>query len=100
MNAASSFNERASAPAREASTQSKVERVTQFAEKQFDRCKDQWTAQYYDRLIKREGHAPSLQPRWATNDRQSHMMRAASNIQRIDRAADRLAGRKRDGLER
>jgi hypothetical protein len=105
----SDFNARASQTARDASVQSKHERVTQFAEKQFERCKGQWTAQNYDRLLKREGNAPSLQPSWAMQDRKSHLMRAAvkltehrhmKNMHRIDRAADRMAGRKRDGLER
>ncbi len=103
------FNVRAESKPREAAVQSKHERVTQFAEKQFERCKGQWTANYYDRLLKREGNAPSLQPSWGVQDRKAHLLRAAGNlarqrlaknIQRIDRAADRIAGRKRDGLER
>jgi hypothetical protein len=108
MKNSSAFNARAEMP-REAATQSKHERVTQFAEKQYERCKGQWTANYFDRLLKREGNAPSLQPSWAMQDRKTHLLRAASNlarqrlaknIQRIDRAADRMAGRKRDGFER
>jgi hypothetical protein len=103
------FNARAESKLREPAVQSKHDRVTHFAEKQFERCKGQWTANYYDRLMKREGNAPSFQPSWGMQDRKAHLLRAASNlsqqrlarnIQRIDRAADRMAGRKRDGLGR
>ena len=54
-------------------------------------------------------NAPSLQPSWGVQDRKTHLLRAAGslarqrlakNLQRIDRAADRMAGRKRDGLGR
>lgn len=109
MNASLQFNARAPAPAHDKQTQSKIERVTQFAQEQHQRCKGQWMATYYDRLIKREGNAPALQPSWAINDRKNHMMRAANlltdqrlarNLSRIDRAADRMAGRKQDGLGR
>jgi hypothetical protein len=109
MKVSPDFNARAESKPREASVQSKHERVTQFAEKQFERCKGQWTASYFDRLLKREGNAPSLQPSWGVQDRKVHLLRAAGNlarqrlaknIQRIDRAADRMAGRKRDGLGR
>ena len=101
------FNARASQTARNALVQSKTERVTQFAERTFARRERQWTAQNYDRLLKREGNAPTLQPSWAANDRGAHIMRAAEkmsvqrhmkNMKRIERAADRMAGRKRDGL--
>ena len=100
-------NARASQTARDASVQSKAERVTQFAKSSFERCERQWTNQFYDRLLKREGNAPTLQPSWAANDRGAHIMRAAEkmsvqrhmkNMKRIERAADRMAGRKRDGL--
>ena len=109
MKMSPNFNAGASSSSRESAVQSKYDRVTQFAEKQFERCKGQWTAQNYDRLLKREGNAPSLQPSWGVQDRKAHLLRAAGNlarqrlaknIQRIDRAADRMAGRKRDGLER
>lgn len=103
------FNARAESKPREAAVQSKHERVTQFAEKQFERCKGQWTAQNYDRLLKREGNAPSLQPSWGVQDRKAHLLRAAGhlakqrlskNLQRIDRAADRMAGRKTNEVGR
>lgn len=103
------FNARASQTAREASVQSKAERVTEFAKGSFERCERQWTNQFYDRLLKREGNAPTLQPSWAANDKNAHLMRAAGkmslqrhmkNMDRIERAADRMTGRKRDGLER
>ena len=103
------FNARASQTAREASIESKRERVTSFANKQFERCERQWTNQYYDRLLKREGSAPTLQPSYAVDDRKAHLIRAAErlahnrlhrNVQRIDRVANRMMGRKRDELER
>lgn len=106
MKVSPDFNARAESKPREAAVQSKHERVTQFAEKQFERCKGQWTANYFDRLLKREGNAPSLQPSWGVQDRKTHLLRAAGNLaqqrfsknlQRIDRAADRMEGRKRDG---
>ena len=109
MNTSPDFNARAESKPREATVQSKYERVTQFAEKQFERCKGQWTANYFDRLLKREGNAPALQPSWGVQDRKAHLLRAAGNlarqrlaknIQRIDRAADRIAGRNREGLGR
>jgi hypothetical protein len=109
MKVSPDFNARAESRPRDVAVQSKHERVTQFAEKQFERCKGQWTANYYDRLMKREGNAPSLQPSWGVQDRKSHLLRAAGhlakqrlskNLQRIDRAADRMEGRKRDGLGR
>lgn len=109
MKVSPDFNARAESKPREAAVQSKHERVTQFAEKQFERCKGQWTANYYDRLLKREGNAPALQPSWATNDRKGHLLRAAGhlakqrlskNLQRIDRAADRMAGRKHNEMGR
>lgn len=109
MKVSPDFNARAESRPRDVAVQSKHERVTQFAEKQFERCKGQWTANYYDRLLKREGNAPALQPSWATNDRKGHLLRAAGhlakqrlskNLQRIDRAADHMEGRRRDGLER
>ena len=109
MKTSSKFNAGASQTSREAAVQTKHERVTQFAEKQFERCKGQWTANYFDRLLKREGNAPSFQPSWGVQDRKTHLLRAAGNlarqrlaknIQRIDRAADRMEGRKRDGLGR
>ena len=59
MKASPDFNARAESKRREAAVQSKHERVTQFAEKQFERCKGQWTANYFDRLLKREGNAPN-----------------------------------------
>lgn len=103
------FNARASQTARDASVQSKAERVTEFAQRSFERCERQWTNQFYQRLLKREGNAPSLQPTWAVNDRGAHLMRAAEkmsvhrhkkNMNRIERAAERMAGRNRDGLAR
>ena len=103
------FNARASQTARNASVQSKAERVSQFAQSSFERCERQWTNQFYDRLLKREGNAPTLQPSWSANDRSAHLMRAAEklsvqrhmkNMNRIDRVADRMAGRKRDELQR
>ena len=109
MKVSPDFNARAETKPRDVAVRSKHERVTQFAEKQFERCKDRWTANYYDRLLKREGNAPSLQPSWGVQDRKAHLLRAAGhlakqrlskNLQRIDRAADRMAGRKRDGLDR
>ncbi|OQW73381.1 MAG: hypothetical protein BVN33_09740 [Proteobacteria bacterium ST_bin13] len=109
MKVSPDFNARADAKPRDVAVQSKHERVTQFAEKQFERCKGQWTANYFDRLLKREGNAPALQPSWATNDRKGHLLRAAGhlakqrlskNLQRIDRAADRMAGRKSNDLGR
>jgi hypothetical protein len=63
------FNARATQTARDASVQSKAERVTQFAERTFERCERQWTNQFYDRLLKREGNAPTLQPSWAWGSR-------------------------------
>jgi hypothetical protein len=109
MKVTPNFNARAESKPRDVAVQSKHERVTQFAEKQFERCKGQWTANYYDRLMKREGNAPSLQPSWGVQDRKAHLLRAAGNlarqrlaknIQRVDRAADRMEGHKRDGLGR
>ena len=109
MKTSPDFNARAESRSRDTAVQSKHERVTQFAEKQFERCKGQWTANYYDRLLKREGNAPALQPSWGVQDRKAHLLRAAGNlarqrlaknIQRIDRAADRMTGRKRDGIGR
>ena len=103
------FNARATQTARDASVQSKAERVTQFAERTFERCERQWTNQFYDRLLKREGNAPTLQPSWAANDRNAHLMRAAEKMSvhrnmkhkyRIERAADRMAGRKSNELGR
>ena len=103
------FNARASQTAREATVESKRERVAEFAERSFARCERQWTNQFYDRLLKREGNAPTLQPSFAANDRRAHLMRAAEkmsvhrhmkNMNRIERAADRMAGRKREGLGR
>ena len=105
----STFNARASQTARDASVQSKAERVTQFAERTFERCERQWTNHFYDRLLKREGNAPTLQPSWSANDRGAHLLRAAEkmsahrhmkNMKRIERASDRMAGRKRDELQR
>jgi hypothetical protein len=109
MKVSPDFNARAEPKPRDVAVQSKHERVTQFAEKQFERCKEQWAANYYDRLLKREGNAPSLQPSWGVQDRKAHLLRAAGNLarqrfsknlQRIDRAVDRMEGRKRDGLGR
>ena len=103
------FNARATQTARDASVQSKAERVTQFAERTFERCERQWTNQFYDRLLKREGNAPTLQPSWVANDKNAHLMRAAEkmsvhrhmkNMSRIERAADRMAGRKSHELGR
>lgn len=100
------FNARASQTARDSSVQSKAERVTEFAERTFARCERQWTNQFYDRLLKREGNAPTLQPSWAASDKSAHLLRAAEkmsahrhmkNMKRIERAADRMAGRKREG---
>ena len=105
----STFNSRASQTARDASVQSKAERVAEFAERTFARCERQWTSQFYDRLLKREGNAPTLQPSWAANDKSAHLMRAAEkmsehrhmkNKHRIERAADRMAGRKSNELGR
>ena len=101
------FNARASQTAREATIESKRERVAEFAKSSFERCERQWTNQFYDRLLKREGNAPTLQPSWSANDRNAHLMRAAEkmsvqrhmkNMKRIERAADRMAGLKRDGI--
>lgn len=103
------FNARASQTEREATVESKRERVAEFAKASFERCERQWTNQFYDRLLKREGNAPTLQPSWSANDRNAHLMRAAEkmsahrhmkNMNRIDRVADRMAGRKRDELQR
>lgn len=103
------FNARASQMVRDASVQSKAERVTEFAQRTFARCERQWTNQFYDRLLKREGNAPSLQPSWAASDKSAHLMRAAEkmsvhrhmkNMTRIERAADRMAGRRCDEIGR
>ena len=80
MKVSPDFNARAESKPRDVAVQSKHERVTQFAEKQFERCKGQWTANYYDRLLKREGNAPSLQPSWGVQDRKTHLLRAAGNL--------------------
>ena len=109
MKVSPDFNARAESKPREAAVQSKHERVTQFAEKQFERCKGQWTANYFDRLLKREGNAPSLQPSWGVQDRKTHLLRAAGNLaqqrfsknlQRIDRAAGGMSAKKESLLER
>ena len=109
MKVSPDFNAHAESKPRDNAVQSKHERVTQFAEKQFERCKGQWTANYFDRLLKREGNAPSLQPSWGVQDRKAHLLRAAGNlarqrlaknVQRIDRAADRMARRKLNELGR
>lgn len=109
MKVSPDFNAHAESKPRDNAVQSKHERVTQFAEKQFERCKGQWTSNYFDRLLKREGNAPSLQPSWGVQDRKAHLLRAAGNlarqrlaknVQRIDRAADRMAGRKVNELGR
>lgn len=103
------FNARASQTAREATIESKRERLAEFAKASFERCERQWINQFYDRLLKHEGNAPTLQPSWSANDRNAHLMRAAEkmsahrhmkNMNRIDRAADRMAGRERNGLGR
>jgi hypothetical protein len=103
------FNARASQTARDAAVESKRERVAEFAKGSFERCERQWTNQFYDRLLKREGNSPTLQPSWSANDRNAHLMRAAEkmsvhrhmkNMSRIERVADRMAGRKRDELQR
>ena len=103
------FNAHASQTAREASIDAKRERVTEYAQRSFERCKDQWAAKNYDRLLKREGNAPSLQPSFAVNDRKAHLMRAAGNlalqrhhknVARINRVADRMFCRKLDELVR
>jgi hypothetical protein len=82
--------------------QSKAERVTEFAQRSFERCEHQWTNQVYDRLLKRGGKAPSLHPSLAANDRGAHLMRVAEkmsahwhkkNLDRIERVADRKKGR-------
>jgi hypothetical protein len=105
----STFNARASQTARDASVQSKAERVTEFAKGSFERCERQWTNQFYNRLLKREGNTPTLQPSWAANDKSAHLMRAAGkmslqrhmkNMSRIERAADRMAGRNANQLGR
>ena len=49
------FNAHASQTARETSIDAKRERVTEFAQRSFERCKDQWAAKNYDRLLKRDG---------------------------------------------
>ena len=103
------FNARASQSAGEASIDAKRERVTEFAHRSFERCKDKWTARNYDRLLKREGNAPSLQPSFAVNDRKAHLMRAAGNlalqrhhknVARINHIADHMIGCKRDEIGR
>ena len=103
------FNARTSQTAREATIESKRERVAEFAKATFERCERQWTNQFYDRLLKREGNAPTLHPSWSANDRNAHLMRAAEkmsvqrhmkNMNRIERVADRMDGRKRDELQR
>ena len=59
--------------------------------------------------VQEKGNAPTLQPSWAANDRNAHLMRAAEkmsvhrhmkNKNRIERAADRMAGRKSNELGR
>jgi hypothetical protein len=114
MKTADTFNARVAAregnTRSEAQTESKVERVTRFAEESYERSRRGWTNHYYGELLKREGHVPTLQPAGVANDRSAHLMRAASklaamrhqkNLSRIDKAAGRQArGRSKDGLER
>jgi hypothetical protein len=110
MSTTRAFNARAAAPENSSRNESKVERVTRFAEGVYERSRSSWTQSYYGELLKREGHAPSLQPKGIANDRSAHLMRAASklaqmrhakNLARIDKAAGLQArGRSKDGLER
>lgn len=90
---------------RAASIDAKQARVTEFAQKHYERHRKKWIGRCYRALLKREGYAPVLTPTGSYHKRKSHLMRAAENIvftrqvnrlRRIAKAADRMRGIGRD----
>lgn len=92
---AAASTERSSAPAvspeRAAEITSWADRTTARAEYEFRQNREEWTNRQYGELLARDGERLSLQPPGATDDRKSHLMRAAENMVKRNHAA-RLAG--------
>ncbi len=96
------FKPAATKPFHAASTAgSKADAIRAKAAAHYERHADKWVAKRYTQMLLREGHQPALRPDGASDDRKSHLMRAAKHmverkqhlrLARIDRAAQRMAG--------
>lgn len=78
-------------PERAAEIQSWASRTSAKAEHEFKENREQWTNQEYGKLLAKEGGRLEFRPDGATDDRKSHLMRAAEHLVKRNHAA-RLAG--------
>lgn len=78
-------------PERAAEIQSWASRTTAKAEHEFKENREQWTNQEYGKLLAKESGRLEFRPDGATDDRKSHLMRAAEHLVKRNHAA-RLAG--------
>lgn len=78
-------------PEKAAEITSWADRTTSKANYEFQVNREQWTNQEYSKLLAKDGERLEFRPYGATDDRKSHLMRAAERM--VDRAHEaRLAG--------
>lgn len=78
-------------PERAAEITTWANRTTARAEYEFKENRAEWTNQEYGKLLAKEGGRLEFRPDGATDDRKSHLMRAAEHLVKRNHAA-RLAG--------
>jgi Tfp pilus assembly protein FimT len=78
-------------PERAAEITTWANRTTAKAEHEFKENRVEWTNQEYGKLLAKEGGRLEFRPDGATDDRKSHLMRAAEHLVKRNHAA-RLAG--------
>lgn len=78
-------------PERAAEITTWANRTTARAEYEFKENRAEWTNQEYGKLLAKEGGRLEFRPDGATDDRKSHLMRAAEHVVKRNHAA-RLAG--------
>lgn len=92
---ASASSQRAATPAvspeRAAEITTWAKRTTAKAEYEFKENRAEWANQEYGKLLAKEGGRLEFRPDGATDDRKSHLMRAAEHIVQRNHAA-RVAG--------
>lgn len=78
-------------PEKAAEITSWANRTTARAEYEFRQNRADWTNQEYGKLLAKEGERMEFRPAGSTDDRKSHLMRAAEHLVQRNHAA-RLAG--------
>lgn len=88
----------------------KEARVTEIADRHFEKHRHSWAATRYKELLAKDSPAPALKPSWSNEDPKVRLIRTADHLAKgkqnarlhlIKDAAQRMRGeKKREGLER